>query len=239
MSTVCLAYCSPGEVATTFHESISMLKDRDPRIVGHVSMVSGPRISGARNDMVRMFLSHPKKPEWLLMLDADMIFPDDLVDQLLEASNPKVRPVVGGLCFGGGRVGIPFPTLYTLTDPKTNNGRMTKVVLDYPRDALCKVDATGAACLFMHRDVLLQMAEQYGKTPDGYSNPHPWFSETVHQGFEYGEDWTFCMRLKQMGIPLYVHTGIRLGHDKRHVYDEEFYHAMRRAFPDKYKGVSS
>lgn len=226
--SVVIGYCSPGHTASLFTDSLADLMRVERRIVGRLGMVSGPRIASARNLICSVALDMPEKPEWLLMLDADMGFDDDIVDRFLQAADSKLRPVVGGLCFGGGRIGQPLPTLSRMADPKTNGGRVTETIWDYPKDALCKVDATGAAALFIHRDVLVQMAEEFRLMPDGYINPHPWFSETVHAGHEYGEDWTFCMRLRHMKIPLYVHTGIKLGHQKTQNYNEEFYHAYRQ-----------
>lgn len=222
---ISLGYISPGTVATRFHESVVNLMRSDHRVNQVISLISGPRIATARCDVVREFLKSGN--DWLFMVDTDMTFSPDVVEKFIQNSNPKIRPVIGGLCFGGGRVGFPFPTLYTLVDPSTNQGKLTKVVTDYPKDALCKVDATGAAALFMHRSILLDMEKNYGEMPDGHPNPHPWFAETVQLGHEYGEDWTFCMRLRKMKVPLYVHTGIKFGHVKSHNYDESFFERMR------------
>lgn len=226
---IVLGYISPGQVATRFMDSVMDLVTADSRISGRISNISGPRIATARNDVVRSFLSMPSKPQWLLMLDSDMSFDTEIVEKFLQASHEKLRPVVGALCFGGGRVGTPFPTLYRMIDPAKSKGKVTEVIENYPKDALCKVDATGAACLFIHRDLLMQMYDKFSTMPDGHPNPHPWFAETIYKGQEYGEDWTFCMRLKQMEVPLYVHTGIKLGHVKSHLYDEDFYNFYRRA----------
>lgn len=223
---ISLGYVSPGHGPDGFMLSLLELQRVEPRLTKIHGIVSGPRISEARNDLIREFLK--TKNEWLLMLDRDMIFDGDIVEKFMQASNPKIRPVVGGLCFGGGRVGVPFPTLYTLVDPATNNGKLTRVVSDYPKDALCKVDATGAAALFCHRQLLIEVGEKYKDMPDGYPNPHPWFAESVQNGHSYGEDWTFCMRLKLMGIPLYVHTGIKLGHVKTQDYNESYYNQWRQ-----------
>src|ERR1051325_3042762 len=209
---IAVGYISPGQVATRFMDSYVDLVLTEPRVSARISMVSGPRIASARNDVVRTFLDMESKPQWLLMLDSDMSFDPEIVQQFLDIAHEKIRPVVGGLCFGGGRVGTPFPTLYRMTNPTKGKSKVTEVIEDYPKDALCKVDATGAAALFVCRDVFMQMYDKFGTMPDGHSNPQPWFAETIYQGHEYGEDWTFCMRLKQMGIPLYVHTGIKLGH---------------------------
>lgn len=228
MSSVVVGYISPGQTATGFCDSLADLMRSETRVIGRVSIVSGPRIAAARNDLCHAFLNMSQRPEWLLMLDADMSFGEDLVDRMLKTSHEKLRPVIGGLCFGGGRVGQPFPTLYKFVDPANNGGKVTKVLELYPKDALCKVDATGAACLFIHRDILVQMYDKFSTMPDGHKNPHPWFAETVHAGHEYGEDFTFCLRLKQIKVPIYCHTGIKLGHQKTQNYDEEFYHAYRK-----------
>lgn len=226
--SVCLGYISPGTLATAFHESVINLLMTDNNVVGHISMVSGPRISSARNEITQAFLDHPKEPEWFLMLDADMVFDEDIIKRFLEVANAKIRPVVGGLCFGGGHINQPFPTLYRLVDPKTNGGRLTEVIKKYPKDALVKVDATGAAALFIHRSVLTEMKQKFKDCPDGYPNPHPWFAESVHKGHEYGEDWAFCMRLKAIDCPLYVHTGIKLGHMKSYDMNEDHYNTWRK-----------
>lgn len=223
---ISVGYASPGTVATLFHESLLTLVRQDSRITHIHSFISGPRITSVRNDIVREFLK--TENEWLLSLDTDMVFQPDLLNSLLGSANKAIRPVVGGLCFGGGRVNVPFPTLYTLTNPKDNGGKITRVVRDYPKDALCKVDATGAACLLIHRKVLQEMGDKYKDMPDGYPNPHPWFAESVHQGHEFGEDWTFCMRLKQMGVPLYVNTAVKLGHVKTQNYNEAYYEQWRK-----------
>lgn len=225
---IVIGFISPGQVATVFTNSLLDLMREEERISGYISLVSGPGISTARCNVVRAFLDMKNKPEWLLMLDADMSFDPDICQKFIDAAHEKIRPVVGGLCFGGGRVGVPFPTLYRIPNPANSKGKLTEIIEDYPDNALCKVDATGAACLFIHRDVLLQMYDKFGTMPDGHRNPHPWFSETAHGGHEYGEDWTFCMRLKQMKVPLYVHTGIKLGHVKTQLYNEEFYKQHRR-----------
>lgn len=223
---ISIGYVSPGKVATKFHECVVDLLLQDDRVTRRHSLQGGPRISSHRNEIVRDFLKTGNT--WLFMVDTDMTFEADVVEKFLQAANPSIRPVIGGLCFGGGHVGVPFPTIYTLVDPAKNAGKVTRVVTNYPKDALCKVDATGAAALFIHRDALLEVEKEFGQTHDGYPNPHPWFMESIYKGKEFGEDWTFCMRLKQLKIPLYVHTGIKFGHMKTQNFNEEYYEYRRK-----------
>lgn len=233
MSGVLIAYCSPGEISAFFHESLCRLLQKDwygPRnVVGRACLITGPRIASARNELVRAMLKTPDNPEWLLMLDSDMTFDSDLVERFLDVADPDTHPIVGGLCFGGGRGGKLFPTLYRIVDPATNDGNPISVIADYPLDTMVQVDATGAAALLIHRRVLLTMEERYGTTVvrdhDGNDKvvpfSMPWFAESIRNGAEFGEDWTFCMRAQSLGFPIHVHTGIKLGHVKPHVLDEE------------------
>lgn len=215
-----LGYVHPGQVSAQFMQSVMDLfiadenrgsRSRLVRRGAILAVGSGPRIASARNDVVRGFLR--TSAEWLLMVDTDMVFTPADVDALFQVADPVERPLVGGLCFGGGRAGIVFPTLYVL-QPPIDGAPPVRVVENYPDDALCRVDATGAAFLLGHRSVYEPMGEHYGE-------PAPWFVEgTVYHGLSFGEDWAFCMRAKDMGVPLYVHTGVKIGHMKAQVLDE-------------------
>lgn len=216
---VFIAWCQPGKTGGGFTESLAGLLLWDhvhgQHIVGHggyISLASGPRIASGRTQLVDQFLAHPSKPDWLLMVDADMVFEPDLVTRMLEVADRKDIPVLGGLCFAGGRGARMYPTIYALNG---DGARMDKY-LTYPRDTLVKVDGTGTGCLLVHRRVYEEMAGKYPR-------PYPWFAEAVIDGEEYGEDITFCLRLNRMRIPVHVHTGIKLGHEKTMVYDEALY----------------
>lgn len=218
-----LAYVHPGSVDGNFHESLLQLLAADHRLGkdshiyergGHIGMQSGPRIAAARNDVVRHFLKFDC--DWLLMIDSDMVFSPEQVWKILEAGDPVERPLLGGLCFGGGRSGIMFPTIYRLREPL--DGNPIEVVKDYPENQLVKCDATGAAFLLMHRSLLLKMGEKWGESNS------PWFIEgSEYKGMAFGEDWSFCMRAKLLGYQLYVHTGVQIGHTKPQILDEPAY----------------
>lgn len=208
MDRALIAYAHPGQVTGEFHESLiaAIMGDRQQRIVGHLAITSGPRIASARNEMCRRFLAHPDSPNWLWMLDADMEFPVDALERLLKYADKYTRPIMGGLCFGGRR-GDVFPTIYRLVnDPE----KPVETIKDFPLDATVKVDATGTACLLIHRSVLTKMLAQFPE-------PAPWFSESVYNGVEFGEDVTFCLRAAQLNIPVHVHTGVTIGHVKPRV----------------------
>jgi len=225
---VCIAWCSPGQVSSAFMESILNLYWADAnrpaghqrlfaKGAGYLHITSGPRIASARNHLVRMFLQH-HTAEWLWMIDSDMVFSPDTLDKLLEVADKDKRPIVGALAFGGGK-GMLFPTMYRLCDPKENNGSPVDFVREWEPGSVVQVDGTGAACLLMHRSVLQAVGERYPE-------PAPWFSESVYKGHELGEDFTFCLRLMQMEIPVFVNTAASIGHMKPTVLDESVWRNM-------------
>lgn len=224
-SGVFVGYLHPAEVSAAFHKSMTELllwDSRGPqRIVGGGGRYCSANVSNGRNEIVRDFLDHPAQPEWLLMLDSDMLFHPTLIEDLLDEADPAKFPIIGALCFGIAD-GLLFPTLYGLQ--REDDGSIVTVRYDeYPENALFQVAATGAACLLIHRDVCVAIREA---APDSL---FPWFQETELFGRVCGEDFTFCIRAGKCGYPVHVHTGIQIGHHKSHVLTAEMYQAQRAA----------
>jgi len=229
---VVLCWADPGNVSGRFMDSLlrvmyagqkAVVEGRENHygIAGHARIESGPRIASARNSLVRQFLDKKSWDgvEWLLMLDADMTFDEDLLDHLFtDVRNDEgkvTRPIVGGLCFGGGHGSI-LPTMYLITDPEQNNGSPVQLVTDWKDGEIVEVDATGAACLLIHRKVLEHMRTLF-------EEPYPWFAESVRNGREFGEDWTFMLRCRKQGYPVYVNTAAKIGHIKSIEMNEEMW----------------
>lgn len=211
---VVIGYLSGGETRIEFTRSIAgtMAYSTINQVcssIGQLPHISGPRIAAGRNHLVEAFLATPG--EWLLMVDDDMVFPDDVVERFLKVAHPRKAPIVGGLAFGVGRDGI-FPTLFRLSEEAQSPVRMDA----WPLDEVVEVDATGAACLFVHRSVFEALAEEYSK-------PWQWFQETTLHGNSVGEDMTFCLRARAAGFPIKVDTSIKFGHVKPRVIDEDEY----------------
>lgn len=227
---VVLGYCSPGEVRTEWHESLLGLVAADARrpqadriIAGRLGMTSSANIAGARNTIAKAFLDGPH--EWLLMVDADMVFDPDAVDQLLAAADPDRAPIVGGLCFGveGDRL---FPTLYDIGG--TPDRPEVLRYGEYPPNTLFRVFATGAAFLLIHRSALERIRD-YREGGRGFGDVFPWFQETTFRDaagrdvMPMSEDVTFCWRAGVVGVPIHVHTGVSVGHVKPRVLTEELF----------------
>ena len=223
---ITVGWLHPGDVAGCFIESLShtLLRDRRmARINTTFSLQSGPRIVESRNFIVRYFLKDTRD-DWLLMIDADMAWDFDAFETLVKHADADDVPIIGGLCFAGGQTWVDgstsmFPTLYSFKE----EGKEAEKVLDYERDALVRVDATGAAFLMVHRRVFEQMRKATGTMPGGEPNPHPWFAELYYHGRQVGEDIGFFMRCQALGIPVHVHTGAKVKHRKFMYLDEKMF----------------
>lgn len=223
--TYAVGYAHPGTVDAGFCDSlVALARETPPAQV--IAVNSGPRIAHARNAIVKAFLSGDA--DWLLMVDADMVWRHEVVGKLMESAHPSSRPIVGALCFGGGRTGTIFPTIYRLGE----GPEPFAPVEDWPENALCQVDATGAAFLLMHRRALERIGQRFG-------DPYPWFVEgAVYRGRPFSEDWAFCLRAKDLGIPVHVHTGCEVGHVKQTVLDATAYRRYR-ALRDELGGAQA
>ena len=213
---VVVGYLSPTLLHAQFHDSLLRLLDADRalhgRLVpgehggGRIRVQAGTNLATPRNDLVRQFLTRTDA-DWLFMVDSDMTFAPDVVEQLLARADPEHAPVVGGLCFGLIGAGQMAPVLYELTERDDGSAAIVRPQV-WPADTLLPVFATGAACLLIHRDVLIKMAGQR------FSAAYPWFQESEIGEVPVSEDITFCWRVGQLGYPVHVDTAVHVGHVK-------------------------
>ena len=240
---VAVSYPHPDEVNARFMRSmlhvwrvdaLAQHRADGSRVGGHMRIMdggallaveSGAVIARGRNQIVREFMK--LDADWLWMVDTDMTFEPTILEDLVAAAHPTLRPVVGALCFAHMRQETRkfWPTLYAWVPGTQQLRRLTQ----YPADTLVPVAATGAACLLVHRSVLEELERRWPP-------PRPWFDETkfyreadadgkpvFSTGDEYSEDITFCLRAQGAGFPVFVHTGIKCGHVKSFEADEALF----------------
>ncbi len=223
--SVAVGYLHPsdGGITGSFHVSLvdMLLWDQatEGQIRAHLPNECGVDLAAGRNEITKAFLDHTDA-EWLFMVDTDMGFERDTVARLLESADPTERPVMGGLCFtykrATGKTGLGAyryqlqPTIYRFVEYPGYAG--FSAIEDYPRNALCKVDGTGAACILIHRSVLESVREHGGEV---------WWSHTAHPiAGVLSEDLSFCVRVQQCGFPVHVNTSVQTSHLKRVYLDE-------------------
>lgn len=158
--------------------------------------------------------------DWLLMWDDDMLFEWSSFLRLWRHQ----KPVTAALAFTA-RVPIQ-PVIYRIKESHDHNGlkRQSEFVLDYPKDKLITdqdIDgpiAFGAGMVLINMNVFKQI-------------PKPWFHSTG-----CGEDWMFCIRCFDHGIPRYVDTSVKTMHKGANPLwvDENLYETHRQLYVETY-----
>ena len=233
---VVVGFAHGDRIHPQFRRSLTMALMRDAatkrRIVAELDHeASGVHVPDARCDIVKRFLEHSQRPEWLWMVDTDATFGDDILERLLSSAHPKGKPIVGALAFGvrpvkdengvevfnavGAGLLELFPPLYFMGE----DGEMRQA-WTYPRDTVLQVHSTGAHCIVIHRTVLAD--DRW--LADGH--PLPWYRTAVMGGKKVSEDQFFCLKAGSFGYPVHVDTGAKTGHVKQFIADEDAYLAQ-------------
>lgn len=162
--------------------------------------VAGKPSEDARCRAITKFLDNKLLGDWLFFIDSDVCPPDNILD-LVDIAEERGIKIISGL-YHSFQFNMPFPLAFELTE----DGEAYRVRNPLPENSLVEVDATGAGCLFIHREVLEKFRE---------NNIYPFHREYDKDGTVYrGEDIYFCRRAKELGYKIYVHTGYIAHHYK-------------------------
>lgn len=252
---VFLAHLHPHEWGQNFARSLFDLREYDYQTSGRLGgrahvKVGATGIPQGRNAATAAFLE--SDCEWLWMVDSDMGFAPNALDDLLDAADSKERPIIGGLCFAykelqpdglNGYHAVPMPTIFdfinhddfpslhsTTNEPEESDRWSDEGTWKYTSRAhyapstLVRCDATGAAFLLIHRDVFARLG--------GAGHEGRWWNRIEDdEGKLLGEDISFFARVRDLDIPLHVHTGIRTNHLKPVYVNEEMFWSTFRPPP--------
>ena len=179
-----------------------------------VALLSGSLVYAGREELTKMAIA--EDTDYVLWLDSDMIFEPDIMERFIKDLNAGCD-IVSALCF---RRRHPYtPVLYkTIRIGLDGDPNITEEYPDYPRDQLFEIDSCGFGAVMMKTKVLEQMAERY----------HTAFIPLA--GF--GEDISFCIRAKQMGLKIHCDSRIKVGHIAQTIVNEQTYDALQERIKD-------
>jgi len=186
-----IAICSPArdQVSTGYAKSLANLTARlaKKNQQFELFMSLGTVVSQLRINLASMALA--KGHDWLLWLDTDMHFPDDIVEKLLSHKKPIVAAT--------------YSTRYkpqrsvAFTNQNDYDQRLN---ID---SGLHEVWAVGMGCMLTHRSVFETI-------------PKPWFAHDWDLKTESftGEDIFFCKTAAEYGFDIYVDVDLskEIGH---------------------------
>lgn len=150
--------------------------------------------------------------ERILWLDSDMTFTPDLLKRL-SADLDEGRDMVCGIFFK--RIIPCTPCIYKAIYATKKDGKIyphADAYLDYPRDSVFEIAGCGFGATMMNVSLLNRIKERHGLP----------FSPFVG----YGEDFSFCMRVAELGVPMYCDSRVKVGHVGYAEYNEETYEGL-------------
>ena len=156
----------------------------------------------SRNKMVRAFLGTAL--DWLLIVDTDMVWEPEDWARLRDSADPE-HPWVSGTYFVDNAP--PAPCAVTFDD----QGKAYHPILSEDSPELLRVSAACVGFGLIHRSVFLEAAD--------VTNDHEWFEHgwRAPNGQTLSEDWAFCARAGEAGIPIHLNTKVRVGHLKSRI----------------------
>lgn len=128
----------------------------------------------------------------VLWLDSDMTFSPDLV-QRLAAHLDRGIEFVSGLYMTR-----KTPIVPCIFSDVSGEPPQSTQYCDYPENSFFEIAACGFGGVMMTTDLLRRVVAEYGLP----------FSPFIGAG----EDISFCMRCKALGVPMYCDSSIKLGH---------------------------
>lgn len=216
--TVTLAWCDGGSVEGKFAEGLAALLLTGPSngIKIHASIrVQGSQISRQRQVVFDNWADNIKT-DWLLWVDSDIVVTVDAVKKLWQTADPSTAPVVSGVYFISktevNSLTEPYPAIFYDVDEHT-----IQYVHPLPNNEVIKVDSAGFGFVLMHKSIVPKLRKN--------ANKRNLFMETGDEKDEHfvGEDIVFFRKMKEVGVPLYAHTGALVRHIKRLSLDLHYY----------------
>lgn len=221
---VTVGYIHPGEVSELFMNSLLRMMNyeikENGRFLGTISKRAGTGwVAGARNYVTAEFLKTDS--DWLMMIDADMGFaPWALTRMLGVAKQQGFKPIISGLTFAlsvtdwdpetNGETMECFPVIGVWNRNEAGEILGYRYVTKYDKDAVLRVDSTGAAFLLIHRSAFEKVGTSDWWTPLEVPEDSPGLEGRGH----FSEDVSFWIRVAQAGLELWVDCGTKTAHDK-------------------------
>lgn len=162
-----------------------------------ITFATSSLVYDARNNLAKIAIE--RGFDRILWLDSDMTFSPDIFKRISKIMDAGAE-MVSGLYF---KRREPFePVIYKFCD-LTDNDKGIKVpgtvtYDDYPKDTIFEIEACGFGGVMTSVELIKRVAEKFGA---------PFMPA---EGF--GEDMSFCRRVKAIGAKMFCDSSVKMGH---------------------------
>lgn len=198
------------EIPKPFVESLMSLRFKGDT---KVKFIAHSLIYDARNQFANYAIQN--NFDYVLWLDSDMVFTNNEFEELMNELGDK--DYLTGLYFNR-RPNYKTVIFKKLGWEKGEQEFEIKPIAehyeDYPKKDVFEIEGSGFGFVLTSVKCLKKIKDEYGLP----------FSPIL--GF--GEDLSFCLRLKEQGIKMYCDSKANIGHLSKFVVDERMSEAMKR-----------
>lgn len=202
---VMIAVPCMGTVGTDFFSSIIHLRNDGNTYIG---IESNSLVYSARANLTMRAIEIGAK--YILFIDSDMVFPPELVEQMVKVAEENDADLLTGLYFKRKLPTQPLicDEVYFKQDPQTGMvDTGARIYEDYPRDSVFEIAACGMGCCLIKMSAIQDCANACRMSP---YQPLPGLSE----------DFSFCFRMKQLGKKMLCDSRVKVGHVGTIIFDE-------------------
>ena len=214
--TVTIAWCDNGLVDGKFAHCVANAliecKNFDINIVNTIRVL-GNQIARQRQTVYNTWKENPT--DWILWIDSDILFDSIYIKKIIDSADENDRPVVSGLYFISKN---PESSLMEPTAAAFINvdKYLIKSIHPIPENEIIEIDNAGMGFVLMNKSIIEKIEKNY---PNEFL-----FKENEENGDNFiGEDIAFFRKLKNIQIPIYLNTEIKLQHLKKFPFDLNYY----------------
>ncbi len=187
----------PAASFSSFLTAISLL----PRLAEFFSVTTHVKtyVHLARRHIAEMVLESAQKNaiDYVFWIDGDSVFSEKELTQLLLAAKQDDLDIVAGLY------------VYRMDDAKpiayVKEGGKWITPSQLPANRLVQVNSVGFGFTLVKVEVIKKLVEKYGLEKV--------FNVVDEKRNDVGEDFLFCQLAEKEGFKVWVHTGVKIGHD--------------------------
>lgn len=207
-----------------------------PVAYGTASIRSGPVLSMGRGRLCQTFLDETDD-EWLFCSDTDMVWAPDLPQTMIrlaeqgatlpDGTNQPIRILAAPayiVWYGpDGSIQNRVPNVFFEMMDGEGKPRLAAVSQEQiANNGFYPIGACGGALMLIHRDALINVRDNLlGGQPFWWHHlptPPIMVDSTGREiSDQYGEDTSFCIRAREAGETIWLHSGLKVGHSKARV----------------------
>lgn len=202
MFDVVLYICGHGDTKDPTCKSVCDLLIKRGDIRADVRWITGDALIGrSRSRAASKFLWCDDSP-YMIFIDTDIVFTPEDIERLYRGMQAGYEVIAGGYAVGDGTY-LPIQCEGPVAiDGKIHEAKYVSTgFMGISRKALQKVK----------NDLKLPLLHK-----DNWAECWPFFESgaLAEESIYLSEDWDFCRKCRKVGVKVYFHTGVLVGHDK-------------------------